>query len=1293
MQTLIEHRSLDGGMNCDASLTSLGPGEYFNGFNFRAWTSETGAVSGLQSIPGTTQLLNALPAGTNYCMGAGEDENLLWVLWFNWNSLGSHGIYAYDTVAGIVYTVLLNAQVTGGLNLDRFHYVHSCFVLNGNFYWTDNLNEPRRLNIAAAIKMNQVGYATTVVPYTSPMNPAVIAWIRRQPGLPPTQNKVLILPIPAANFIAKEAFEFAWRYQYKDFELSTLSAYSNMAPFNEEDSPPTQTFLTVTTVSTPNIPSAGKTYLRNIVALPGAPTPAYGASIKCKLRRAGTSGSNAVVTDIPIVLNWSGYPGISYTQVILNGLTAYFLGLPTGGPPLGGSAGTNWFVGAAVGGLSINLAMNWDWGIGDTSFPPTTECNMYLYSETPVASKQFSRIDVTLPLLEKIDQDVIRVDMVAKFLSSNTAFIIKSWMTAVPADAVAIAAHNAGTTALAFQFFNNTVGIALTSAYTVKPFDSVPIQAQTIERAKNKTFMGGCLLGYSSPLTTSLALSYALTTVSPSGGSGGVLGEWNLLRWNTFIYGIQSHYVLVTMQPATGQPPGYAQYFYSISATVPPFPSSVSSGITFLGFNMIQAILAIGPVDAIIGPTLTDQSASTTILSGIPAVNYGVVGKAFKSGAPAQVGIKFLDNSGRKCGEVTNAGLTVNIPNTGLGGNQYVQLLNWTLSNALAAAEIPVMAYYYSIDITKCLRTRSMLQGLGFISYASKDNNGNYTFTNYAYSSDFAGIAINLSFLVANHMGYTFNAGDVVNFMLSGTYYTLAVLAQSGSYIVVELANAGSLSGSSPAQFEIFTPYKPISNGEGINEPFFEQGEIYQITNPGQPGRQYSATSGTIGGDVFLMLRNNFGLAYIAEAMSPNDKYYLNWFTNAGRATNVDTIGQASKTQTVVYSNPFIQGSKINGLSTFDALDSLDLSQELGNIQKLILTSKIQKEGSVMLAICSRETVSLYLGETQIAAPQGNAFLSISVGVIGTVYPLKGSLGTMNPESVCQEKGVVFWLDARNGGVAQYSENGLELVSRFGTRTFWRRWCAKYSSMTQAQVAALGSQPFVIGGIDSFNGEYLLSLPQIEATNPNGTLPGYTTGAPQNLFNVYDGMAKTMAYKYEKNKWVPAYSYCAEALINVRNQLFGFKAGLPYLLNDTTAPYNTFFGVAYPSRIMLPANAVPDVPKMYKSINAQSDSPPTSAIVHANRPNPQITDISKAVWTNREGVYYSPIYRDRLSPAFTDPLKALVSGDKVISKAASIQINFGVDVPEGAVSVGYLELKYVNIGYELSKGHKTTATK
>lgn len=1132
----------NGGGDFDTAPYALGQNNWVNAENVRTLTTDSGVTEVLESI-GSTELIQNLNTpifGDIIPLGKAIDEARNRIIYFHYNSLSLHAIYCYDLNYKIVYLMATDSQITGGLGFDKYHPIHSARVINGCVYWTDYLNQQRRMDIDAGIKMNNPSYATTVLPYSPPLTQSVISLIRRQPGLPPNEIKIYqTSPAINNNFIAKEAFLFCYRYVYRNFEISTLSGLSLLANFNSD-------------------------------------------------------------TD------------------------------------------------------------------------------------------KFNRIDISIPNNEVIDQDVIQIDLVAVYLQSDQYFIINSWRTVVPADAAAIASHNAGTSSLTYSFYNDKLGIALDSAYSVKPFDSIPIISETLEVAKNRLHLGNNVSGYTTPIETSLAIVPVIVTVS-GGAISSVVGQWQLLKYTSFLgphgTGPFSYYIIQTTYPLGPLAP-HPFYYYSYTATVvPPYPATIlESDLTFIGFDSTQASVFLNGSGFVAFITLTPQGASSVINLGTPSVS-SVIGKYFKSDASYQVAIEFLDNAGRKCGILTHTDLIMYAPDSGLGSDQYVQVVNWTLSNILALAEIPDFAYYYSINITKCLRTRFFVQCIGTVIYADKNPTTNeYTFTTSVYNSNLAGVAIDLTFLQSNSMGYLFNEGDIAKLYVNGNPYSLVIIAQVAQYIICQLQNVGALS-AVVAKYELYTPYKP-----SVNEPFFEVSQIYPVANPGQNMRQYSVTSGAIGGDIYLFNRHNSTSNYISEAMSPNDKFYKLWFTDAGRPNFIDYIGQTIKKSSGSFSNTFIPGTKNNGLSTFDALDTYDIYPECGPLRKLQLTSKVEgQQGGVMLAICEEETASMYLGESQVLSTNSDAFIAQATNVVGTINVLKGNFGTTDPTSVFEFRGNVFFFNASNGKVIQYSGNGLFPISNYKMTRFWKLWSLKYLSMTKQEIEVFGSRPYVYTCVDPHNWELLISIPKLSNDPPKGYLPDY----PEIIypFDILDYQAKTIVFKLsaEPNHWSGAYNYPADEFAVIQNSVYGFKGSQLYMHNSIES-YCNIYGVQYKARIMFVGNQVPNRPKVFNNISIEGNMRPSltyfrtepgfNSFEQYDLPE-QASDLMDFDFEMKEGNLYAALYRNKLQPTATGMnLDGLLTGQKMRALTLLILMEFNV-------TTNSLELRFVNLNYQVSAGHTT----
>jgi hypothetical protein len=520
----------------------------------------------------------------------------------------------------------------------------------------------------------------------------------------------------------------------------------------------------------------------------------------------------------------------------------------------------------------------------------------------------------------------------------------------------------------------------------------------------------------------------------------------------------------------------------------------------------------------------------------------------------------------------------------------------------------------------------------------------------------------------------------------SGVEYDVEVRGQDGRYLLCSFIDMGSLL-NEIFLFQIWTPFK-----YNTNPAFYEVAQLFEVINSGEANRAYSVTNGVIRGDVNIRTRTHNSVNYRVERMSPQDALWQNWWTDAGRTNIIDKIGQQNKQTGVRWSNKFIPGTLVNGLSSFDYLDEKILPEQLDSIQKLQLSSKVQDEqGVVMLAIGEDETASCYMGEVQMYnATQASDIVSTDA-VIGTVNILKGSFGTIDPQSVTEFKGNVFWLDRNSCKVIQYSGNGLYPISNYKMTRYWKQFCDQYNSMTISQIEALGSRPFVFMTVDPHHFELLISVPKLLANPPKGYLPDYpSTVYP---FDIWDGREKTIVYKLisEPNRWMGAFTFNTENFITLGNDLYSFKYGQLFIHNQVNN-YANFYGTQYKSRIMCLFNMNPNLPKVYNSIAVEGNLRPTLTYFRTE-PTLEFTEIGD-LWEQAsdlvdfdysvlEGQLYATLYRNKLVPTATGlDTTGLLTAEKMRALVLKVMIEFTV----GSYP---LELRYLQLGFDDSRGHQT----
>lgn len=1128
-------------LNSDDADFSVGQDEIVNGENVRFGSTDAGVINTIESVGSTILKSSFQPSVSTVVIGSADDTANNRIIYFVADLYGNDDkILCYSLDDEVIYTVLLNSQVTGGLNFDKNSVIHSSRVVNGLLFWTDFLNQPRRININAGINLNQPATFSTVDPYTDPLTAEAITIIRKPPVYPVTFSKITDPGIDT-NQVRDNAFRFTYQYEYRDGEISTLAPHSLLAPYN---------------------------------------------------------------------------------------------------------------------------------------FPPET----------------FNSIDISIPLGEIPDQDVQIINVIVIYVEGNQGFVIKKWDKRNASEAAEIAAHVAGTAALSFDFANDEVGEAVDAIALAKLFDTVPLLSETLEQATNRVFLGRNLIGYNTPIATSLSAQIV------SQGSA-VQGNWYAIRVDykelNFEMGCidagltQTYYFPYFPIAVDGTHPAG---FYDLTAdplfyrgeTPPVLPSTIAiTNFTWIGTNPSGDVFShIATYDSahisfiICGRTFLDSTPGDVVETSGGGVSTNV--NVLKSDSPYRLGKVFYDQYLRQCGVVRGPKITT--PDRTYGDPIYNYGIQWTLGAGVQAGEIPDWAHYYSIVSTNGLRTSFFMQArAGDIVYATKDSSGNYLFTSTTYADSNAGVALKLDLLVGIGMGYSFQEGDILKVytQASAIIYSLAVLAQSGEWVIGELANLGSLA-STDAFFEIYTP-RP----QTAAELYYEIGAIYPVNNPTTDLRSYSVTSAFLPGDVYLLTRGTSPSDYVTENMSPNTTLWRNWFTNTGRSQFIDRIGQRFKQTSVKWSNTFIPGTITNGLSTFDALDEKILPGEMGPLRKLQITSKVNDEqGAVMLGICEDETASMYLGETQLVGSSANAFVAQSTGVIGTVNILKGSFGTINPESVTEFRGNCYWADLSNGKIIQYSASGLFPISNYKMTRYWKLFSDQFISMTQEQIEDLGNRPFIFTTVDPHHWEVLVSVPKLLNVPPKGTLPDYPF--INYYFDIWDGQAKTHKFKLdaEPNHWQAPMKFCSEGFIAIQNKLFSFKNGQLYQHNSLTSQCE-FYGVQEKARIMCLSNMFPEVPKSYNNMTVQANMKPAFVYLYNDYPYQQSSDLIESDFRSLEGVFYSSIYRNKLIPTSTGyNINGLLTGEKMRAESLKIMLEFDVSQKQ-------LEFKFINIGFSVSSGHTT----
>ncbi len=701
------------------------------------------------------------------------------------------------------------------------------------------------------------------------------------------------------------------------------------------------------------------------------------------------------------------------------------------------------------------------------------------------------------------------------------------------------------------------------------------------------------------------------------------------------------------------------------------------SALTFRGADEATVVANTRPA----GKTKTSEffftaTANSCDITGISTDTYSV----FLPQSLHKAGVVFGDQYIRKCGVVPSES-DINIPPRNYAFSNGYSAIDWSLATSSVLSEIPDWAYYYWV--VKVIYKPYFIAAFDDApKYATKNTTtGLLEFTAVTYATNVVAIAINADALLQAGLGYVFVEGDqaiVIND--ANTRYEIPVIGQEGKYILLKPQDIGSLTGEKLV-YRIYTPTK-----QSEQEAFWEVGQMFAITDPTTPQRTYSQLTGSFRADTFALTRSFNGTTYYAEAMNPNDTYYQRWDTDAGRANLITKLGQVRHETGMSFSDVYVQGTQTNGLSAFDGLNKTILPEDIGSITKIVLTQKIQKEGTVLLVLGEEDAVSVYLGETEVFDAEGNSFLAKSDKFIGQVNPLRGGFGTANHESVVSLDGMVAWYSKRKDSFVRYDVNGVKSISVNGLTRVSKLFSQKYSSLSVAEIEALGSRPFVFGGVDPYHKELYWSIPSTEETPPKGYIPGYESPDLPIIFpyDIYDGVGKVLVYKLEANQWAAPHSYQTEGFVYIRDYLYSAKNGALYLHNydnGTDDTYSEWYGETVIPAIAFIFNEVPNIVKQFLSLSVEGNFTPTYTNIYTEKPNVQSSDLYTE-WISRLGVPYASIKRDRLSPNVTGTYaEKLFTGDKMTGEWAKIYMEFATQ--------SLLQIRYFNCWYQINAGQKT----
>jgi hypothetical protein len=226
MKTVINYTG--GKMNKDLDERLVPPGDYVDALNVRTGSTESTEIGSVEKVRGNSLVTDvfydpsteAKISANAKCVGVFKDESKEVIYWFihDFNPGGSYPvndtcdlIVSYDTnLASLTYHVI---DLNGVLNFSNDYPITGISIVENLLFWTDNLNPPRRIDIAAA--------------YSGITSGEVFNVIVKPPSEAPQISLTYISTV--GNFLEENFISFAYRYRYANGEYSALSQFSEIA--------------------------------------------------------------------------------------------------------------------------------------------------------------------------------------------------------------------------------------------------------------------------------------------------------------------------------------------------------------------------------------------------------------------------------------------------------------------------------------------------------------------------------------------------------------------------------------------------------------------------------------------------------------------------------------------------------------------------------------------------------------------------------------------------------------------------------------------------------------------------------------------------------------------------------------------------------------------------------------------------------------------------------------------------------------------------------------------------------
>ena len=269
-----------------------------------------------------------------------------------------------------------------------------------------------------------------------------------------------------------------------------------------------------------------------------------------------------------------------------------------------------------------------------------------------------------------------------------------------------------------------------------------------------------------------------------------------------------------------------------------------------------------------------------------------------------------------------------------------------------------------------------------------------------------------------------------------------------------------------------------------------------------------------------------------------------------------DEPNQQHRRSSLIHSGIFNSRTGINQTNQFSVGEDITrtIDPANGSIQKLYA------EDTNLIIFQENKVSKSLIDKDAIYSAEGNASITSRPLVIGQNVAYAGEYGiSTDPESFAVNGYRKYFTDRDQNVVCRLSMDGITVISAYGMTDYFRDKLSNAS-------------PNIIGGWDSHNKQYVVSLPQA----------GFATGEIQ-----------TLAFDETSKGWTSFFDYVPNQIFSLNNNYFTAKNGKiyqHYKLAPNTQARGVFYGEQNNSNVTFVFNGAPSMVKNFQTINYEGDT-------------------------------------------------------------------------------------------------------